>query len=70
MYVRPPAAIALEQSSAGQHQSKSVDVYGQHIAPICSYRTCHHQFSEHGHGIQCKCRHTLNYAAGISLWLK
>ena len=37
----PPAAITIEQSSAGQ---MAIDVYGQPAEPICSYRTCHHNF--------------------------
>ena len=45
-----------------------IDVYGQQIEPICNYRTCNHKFSTHGHSSHtCKCRHALNYAAGISL---
>jgi hypothetical protein len=63
----PPATIVIEQPSAGQHKSKAIDIYGQQIEPICSYRTYHHQFSIHGQGNQCKCRHPLNYAAGVSL---
>jgi len=35
----PPAAIMIEQSSAGQMAS---DVYGQQIIPICNYCTCNH----------------------------
>jgi hypothetical protein len=36
--------------------------------PICSYRRCHHKFSVHGYGNHnCKCRHPLNYATGVSL---
>ena len=27
----------------------TIEVYGQQIEPICSYRRCHHKFSEHGH---------------------
>ena len=60
----PPAAITIEQSSAGQ---MAIDVYGEPIEPICRYRTCHHKFSIHGQSTQCKCRHALNYAAGVSL---
>jgi len=26
-----------------------MDVYGRQIEPICSYRTCNHKFSIHGH---------------------
>jgi hypothetical protein len=63
-----PVTIVIEQSSAGQHQSKVIDVYGQQIEPICEYRTCHHKFSVHGHNTRrCKCRHAFNYAAGICL---
>ena len=65
-----PATIIVEQSTVRQHQSKAIDVYGQQIEPICNYRTCNHKFSTHGHGTQCKCRHPLNYAAGVSLWSK
>jgi hypothetical protein len=60
----PPATIGIEQSSAGQ---MAIDVYGQQIEPICNYRTCHHKFSTHGRSTQCKCRHALNYALGLSL---
>jgi hypothetical protein len=61
----PPATRVVEQPPA--HQQTAMDVYGQQIEPICSYRTCHHEFSIHGHsGSKCKCRHALNYAAGIS----
>jgi hypothetical protein len=64
-----PATIIIEQSSTSQQQqqTKVIDVYGQQIEPICNYRTCHHKFSVHGHGTHgCKCRHPLNYAAGVS----
>jgi hypothetical protein len=63
-----PATIIIEQSSSqGQQQQKVIDVYGRQIEPICNYRTCHHKFSVHGHGTHgCKCRHPLNYAAGVS----
>jgi hypothetical protein len=64
--------IIMEQSSSQQlqqHQTKVIDVYGKQIEPICNYRTCHHKFSVHGYGNHnCKCRHPLNYATGVSLW--
>lgn len=68
----PPATILIEQSSSQQqqrkHQTKVIDVYGQQTEPICSYRICHHKFSVHGYGNHnCKCRHPLNYATGVSL---
>ena len=62
-----PTTITIEQSSSRQQPIIAIDVYGQQIEPICNYRTCNHKFSTHGHGTQCKCRHPLNYAAGISL---
>jgi hypothetical protein len=63
-----PAAILIEQSSAGQQQIMTMDVYGQQIEPICNYRTCNHKFSEHGHGNhKCKCHHALNHATGVSI---
>lgn len=68
----PPATILIEQSSSQQqqrkYQTKVIDVYGQQTEPICSYRRCHHKFSVHGYGNHnCKCRHPLNYATGVSL---
>lgn len=68
----PPATILIEQSSSQQqqrkHPTKVIDVYGQQTEPICSYRRCHHKFSVHGYGNHnCKCRHPLNYATGVSL---
>ena len=69
----PPATILIEQSSSQrqqqrQHQTKVIDVYGQQTEPICSYRRCHHKFSVHSYGNHnCKCRHPLNYATGVSL---
>lgn len=68
----PPATIVIEQSSSQQqqrkHPTKVIDVYGQQTEPICSYRRCHHKFSVHGYGNHnCKCRHPLNYATGVSL---
>jgi hypothetical protein len=62
-----PARTVIEQSSEGQQQMIAMDVYGQQVEPICSYRTCNHNFSIDGHSRKCKCRHPLNYAAGISL---
>jgi hypothetical protein len=66
------ATIIMEQTSdqqQQQQQKKIIDVYGQQVEPICSYRTCHHKFSVHGYGNHsCKCRHPLNYATGVSLW--
>ena len=60
-----PAAIIIEQSSAGQQQIMTMDVYGQQIEPICNYRTCNHKFSEQGHGNhKYKCHHALNHATG------
>jgi hypothetical protein len=70
----PQAAIIIEQSPQQQQQQqqqqrKVIDVYGQQIEPICSYRTCHHKFSVHGHSTHiCKCRHPLNYATGVSVY--
>ena len=67
-YFKPDAATVIEQPSTGQ---KAIDVYGQQIEPICNYRTCNHKFSVHGHNRnRCKCRHPLNYAAGLSLLSK
>ena len=72
----PPATILIEQSSSQRHQqqqqrkhqTKVIDVYGQQTEPICSYRRCHHKFSVHRYGNHnCKCRHPLNYATGVSL---
>jgi hypothetical protein len=68
----PPVTILIEQSSSQQqqrkHQTKVIDVYGQQTEPICSYRRCHHKFPVHGYGNHnCKCRHPLNYATGVSL---
>ena len=49
-----------------QWQEKAIDVYGQETEPICSYRRCHHKFSEHlNHN--CKCHHAVNYATGVSI---
>ena len=60
-----PIAIAAEQQPLSSKMA--IDVYGQQIEPICNYRTCNHKFSTHGHSSKCKCRHALNYAAGVSL---
>ena len=60
-----PATIAVEQSPPSGKQM-AIDVYGQQVEPICSYRTCNHKFSTHGHNSKCKCRHPFNYAAGVS----
>ena len=68
-----PATILIEQSSSSsqqqrKYQTKVIDVYGQQSESICSYRRCHHKFSVHGYGNHnCKCRHPLNYATGVSL---
>ena len=43
-----PIKITVEQPSTGQ---MVMDVFGQHIEPICNYRTCSHKFSEHGRTI-------------------
>jgi hypothetical protein len=51
---------------SNQQQRKALDVYGQETEPICSYRTCRHKFSLHN-TYKCKCRHALNYAAGVSM---
>ena len=60
-----PTTIAVEHPPSGKIV---IDVYGQQIEPICNYRTCNHKFSTHGHNSRtCKCRHALNYAAGVSL---
>jgi hypothetical protein len=67
------ATTIIEQSpptpyKQRQQQEKAIDVYGQETEPICSYRRCHHKFSEHGHGNhKCKCHHALNYATGVSI---
>jgi hypothetical protein len=68
------ATIIIEQPPSRPHQrpqqqTKVIDVYGRETEPICSYRKCHHKFSVHGHGNNhnCKCRHAMNYATGISI---
>jgi hypothetical protein len=58
-----PAIRVIEQPLTAQ---MAMDVYGMQIEPICNYRNCHHKFSVHGYGSQCKCHHATNYAAGIS----
>ena len=58
-----------EQEKYEYEQRKIIDVYGQLIEPICNYRACKHKFSVHSYDAhKCKCRHALNYAAGISLY--
>jgi len=49
-----------------QQQEKVIDVYGQEREPMCSYRRCHHKFSEHRNH-NCKCHHAVNYATGVSI---
>jgi hypothetical protein len=49
-----------------QQQEKAIDMYGQETQPICSYRRCHHKFSEHRNH-NCKCHHAVNYATGVSI---
>ena len=61
-----PARIVIEQPSSRQ-QIMAMDVYDRQIEPICNYCTCSHNFSIHGRSRKCRCRHALNYAAGISL---
>jgi hypothetical protein len=67
------ATIIIEQPPSRPHQrpqqqTKVIDVYGRETEPICSYRKCHHKFSVHGHdNHNCKCRHAMNYATGISI---
>jgi hypothetical protein len=56
--------ITVEQPPSGK---MAIDVYGQQREPICTYRTCNHNFSAHGHSRKCKCHHPVNYATGISL---
>jgi hypothetical protein len=68
-YTQPRLIIEQSPSQQQQQQKKVIDVYGQQIEPICNYGRCHHEFSVHGHGNHnCKCRHPLNYATGVSLW--
>jgi hypothetical protein len=68
------ATLIIEQPPSPSHQrprqqTKVIDVYGRETEPICSYRKCHHKFSVHGHdnNHNCKCRHAVNYATGISI---
>jgi hypothetical protein len=49
----PPATRVIKQPLTGQ---MAMDVYGQQIEPICSYRTCSHKFSIHGHSGSSKCK--------------
>jgi len=66
-----PSPLPQQQKQKHEWQGKVIDVYGQQIEPICNYRTCKHKFSVHGYDThKCKCRHALNYAAGISLKMK
>jgi hypothetical protein len=59
----PPPTAYKQQP---RQQEKTIDVYGQETEPICSYRRCHHKFSEHlNHN--CKCNHAVNYATGVSI---
>jgi hypothetical protein len=64
------ATTIVEQSPTTQYQpqqqEKAIDVYGQETEPICSYRRCHHKFSEHRNH-NCKCHHAVNYATGVSI---
>ena len=59
----PPPTAYKQQP---QQQEKAIDVYGQETEPICSYRRCHHKFSEHRNH-NCKCHHAVNYATGVSI---
>jgi hypothetical protein len=61
---QPTAPTAYKQQP--QQQEKAIDVYGQETEPICSYRRCHHKFSEHRNR-NCKCHHAVNYATGVSI---
>jgi len=66
------ATIIIEQPASPSHQrprqQTKVIVYGRETEPICSYRKCHHKSSVHGHdNHNCKCRHAMNYATGISI---
>jgi hypothetical protein len=63
-----PPPPQQQQKQIQESQRKVIDVYGQQIESICKYRRCKHKFSVHGYDThKCKCRHALNYAAGISL---
>ena len=61
--IKQPSSSPLHRRP--QQQTKVIDVYGQEAEPICSYRKCHHKFSEHGRS--CKCQHAINYATGVSI---
>jgi hypothetical protein len=37
-----PTTVLIEQPPSGK---MAIDVYGQQIEPICSYRTCHHNYN-------------------------
>jgi hypothetical protein len=66
------ATTIIEQSPSTPYkqqirqQEKAIDIYGQETELICSYRRCHHKFSEHGNH-NCKCHHAVNYATGVSI---
>ena len=60
-------SVSFAEHSSRQPQRKVLDVYGQETEPICSYRSCRHKFSLHNNTLRCKCRHALNYAAGVAL---
>ena len=75
-YPLQAAAIKEEEGQSQQEQEqqeqeqeiKVIDVFGQQTEPICSYHTCHHKFSIHGHSSHvCKCHHPFNYATGVSI---
>jgi hypothetical protein len=60
--------LSEQKQQKKEWQRKVIDVYGQQIEPICNHRRCNHKFSLHGYYThKCKCRHAINYAAGISL---
>jgi hypothetical protein len=57
--------IITEQQQQ-KRKTKVIDVYGQQTEPICSYHTCHHKFSLHGHNARiCKCSHPQNDTTGV-----
>ena len=59
---------SLQKQKQQQSQPKVIDVYGQQIEPIRTYRSRKRKFSVHGYYThKCKCRNAINYAAGISL---
>ena len=64
MVEQSPSPTAYKQRP--QQQEKAIDVYGQETEPICSYRRCHHKFSDHRNH-NCKCHHAVNYATGVSI---